>query len=130
MYMFSLKALCAHSQCKVGQVCEPLYFMPGWSKSFFWRRPAQTVHFASYLFTKLLEFSYILGMSGVNRSFEVMLKHLNLVQNFVLGCSRCIFFCLKPFFFADFLLFFGSLSCCITQLKCTHLCRAPTSRET
>lgn len=50
--------------------------------------------------------------------------------NFVLGCSRrCIFFCLE-LFFVDFFLFFGSLSCCTTQLKCTHLCRMPTSWET
>lgn len=107
----------------LGRVCEPLYII-GWSKSFFWNRSAQTVHFAPFLFTKLLQFSSILGLSGVNHSREVKPKHLNQVHIWTLfwAASESGFSSAKVVF-VDFLLFFGSLSCCITQIKCRHLCR-------
>lgn len=48
--------------------------------------------------------------------------------NSVLGPSESGFSSAKVVF-VDFLLFFGSLSCCITQIKCRHLCRTSTCRE-
>ena len=71
-------------------------------------------NFGAFLFTKLFQFSKILGVSRVNCSLNVMPQNLNgLRSGLWLGHSKTqIIFLLKPFC-CWFTSCFGSLSCCI-----------------
>lgn len=89
--MFLLNTTRKHPQCGMEKVCEPLDLITGWP-SFGSNNLNQTFpvadetctmvrrNFRPFLCKKLLQFSNILGMSGKNRSLEVMTQNLNWVE--------------------------------------------------
>lgn len=68
------------------------------------------MNFAPFIFTKLLQFSSILDLSGLYHFLEVMPKHLSLVED-----SRRNIFLYWRCFFVDLHQYFESLSCPVTS---------------
>ena len=80
IFMSLLNTVCKLSQCRVEKICEPLDLITGWP-SFSSNKLNQMFsvvvdqtctmvrrNFRPFIFTKLFQFSNVLGMSGVNCS--------------------------------------------------------------